>query len=92
MQRAAPARPLAGFPPRPASRTHTLPLQCTPKPEDDPYSFTQFAHTLNSCEGVNPLPSDSRRRPDRAALELGKSGGERFARPRPGRPRHPQPP
>lgn len=47
---------------------------CRPKPEDDPYSFTHFAHELNSCEGINPMPSDSRRRPDRALLELGQSG------------------
>ncbi len=47
---------------------------CEPKPENDPYQFTKFAHVLNSCEGINPLPSDSRRRPDRALLELGRSG------------------
>lgn len=50
--------------------------QCTEKPADDPYGFTHFAHTLNSCAGgINPLPSDSRRRPDRALLELGSSSG-----------------
>ena len=50
--------------------------RCTPKPVDDPYSFTTFAHTLNSCaDGINPLPSDSRRRPDRALLEAGNSSG-----------------
>lgn len=47
---------------------------CEPKPENDPYQFTKFAHVLNSCEGINPLSSDSRRRPDRALLELGRSG------------------
>jgi len=50
---------------------------CKPKPENDPYQFTEFAHLLNSietCDGVDPLPSDSRRRPDRALLELGRSG------------------
>ena len=51
-------------------------LQCREKPVDDPYSFTHFAHELNSCaDGINPLPSDSRRRPDRALLELGNSSG-----------------
>lgn len=50
--------------------------QCKEKPADDPYQFTHFAHELNSCEdGINPLPSDSRRRPDRALLELGNSSG-----------------
>ena len=43
-------------------------MQCAPKPEGDPYGFTQFALKLNDCEGVNPLPSDSRRRPDRAQV------------------------
>jgi len=58
----------------PLPDAETLELwKCKEKPENDPYLFTQFAHELNSCEGVNPLPSDSRRRPDRAALELGKS-------------------
>lgn len=47
---------------------------CREKPEDDPYSFTYFAHELNNCEDINPMPSDSRRRPDRALLELGTSG------------------
>ena len=54
----------------------SLPVQCREKPADDPYSFTHFAHELNSCkDGINPLPSDSRRRPDRALLELGNSSG-----------------
>lgn len=53
---------------------------CREKPENDPYSFTFFAHELNSCEGINPLPSDSRRRPDRALLELGKSGESAVAK------------
>lgn len=48
--------------------------QCAPKPEDDAYSFTHFANALNSSEGVVPLPSDSRRRPDRACLADGDSG------------------
>lgn len=53
----------------------------TPKPTDDPYGFTQFAHKLNSCEGgINPLPSDSRRRPDRALLELGESSDSAVAK------------
>ncbi len=34
---------------------------CTPKPVNDYYSFTAFAHRLNSSEGIRkPLPSDSR--------------------------------
>lgn len=53
---------------------------CREKPESDPYSFTHFAHELNKCEGVNPLPSDSRRRPDRALLELGRSGESAVAK------------
>lgn len=44
-------------------------LQASGKPEGDKYSFTHFAHKLMSSEGVNPLPSDSRRRKDRYALE-----------------------
>eukprot|EP00887_Chlorella_sp_A99_P003091 scaffold9.g3091.t1 len=54
--------------------------RCVPKPEGDPYGFTHFAHKLNSCEGVNPLPSDSRRRPDRAKLELGNSSDAAVAK------------
>ncbi len=43
------------------------------KPEEDYYGFTNFAHKLNSCEGIlEPLPSDSRRRSDRAALSAGE--------------------
>ena len=53
---------------------------CRPKPENDPYSFTHFAHELNSCKDVNPLPSDSRRRPDRALLEIGESGDAAVAK------------
>lgn len=57
-----------------------FPLQCTEKPKDDPYGFTHFAHSLNACDGgINPLPSDSRRRPDRALLEQGNSSGRRAA-------------
>jgi hypothetical protein len=34
---------------------------CNPKPANDYYSFTHFAHKLNGCEGMFvPLPSDSR--------------------------------
>ncbi len=34
---------------------------CNEKPKGDYYSFTQFAHKLNGCEGLCvPLPSDSR--------------------------------
>lgn len=54
--------------------------RCKAKPENDPYAFTFFAHELNSCKGVNPLPSDSRRRPDRAALELGDSSAAAVAK------------
>jgi hypothetical protein len=44
------------------------------KPEGDYYGFTSFAHKLNSCEDIlEPLASDSRRRPDRAALEAGET-------------------
>lgn len=54
---------------------------CKEKPEDDPYQFTFFAHELNSCKGImEPLPSDSRRRPDRALLEMGKSGESAVAK------------
>jgi hypothetical protein len=45
-------------------------MQAEPKPEGDKYGFTHFAHKLNSSEGVNPLPSDSRRRKDRHALQV----------------------
>lgn len=55
---------------------------CKPKPEGDYYSFTHFAHALNSSEGIRtPLASDSRRRPDRAALADGNStlaGSEKY--------------
>jgi hypothetical protein len=53
---------------------------CRERPEADPYAFTHFAHELNSCAGVNPLPSDSRRRPDRAALEAGASSDSAVAK------------
>lgn len=45
-------------------------LQCKEKPQGDKYGFTYFARMLNSGKGLAPLPSDSRRRPDRAALEV----------------------
>lgn len=45
-------------------------MQCTPKPEGDKYGFSSFARMLLSGKGLNPLPSDSRRRPDRTALEV----------------------
>jgi Oxysterol-binding protein len=44
-----------------------------PKPEGDKYGFTHWARKLNDCGGVNPLPSDSRRRPDRHALAEGET-------------------
>jgi hypothetical protein len=34
---------------------------CNEKPKGDYYTFTNFAHQLNGCEGMRePLPSDSR--------------------------------
>ncbi len=44
--------------------------QCKEKPKGDKYGFTRFARMLNAGKGVAPLASDSRRRPDRAALEV----------------------
>ncbi|KXZ44648.1 hypothetical protein GPECTOR_64g142 [Gonium pectorale] len=59
----------APLPDAPVKRLWT----CTPKPVGDYYSFTAFAHRLNSSEGIRtPLPSDSRRRPDRAKLAAGE--------------------
>lgn len=49
--------------------------QCAPKPEGDKYGFTHFARASNSGRGVQPLPSDSRRRPDRKALEASAHTG-----------------
>mmetsp|Transcript_11385 Transcript_11385/g.19976 ORF Transcript_11385/g.19976 Transcript_11385/m.19976 type:complete len:456 (-) Transcript_11385:826-2193(-) len=47
---------------------------CTEKPKGDYYSSTHYANKLNSSEGIKvPLPSDSRRRPDRAALAKGET-------------------
>ncbi|GFH19810.1 uncharacterized protein HaLaN_16828, partial [Haematococcus lacustris] len=55
---------------------------CAPKPANDYYSFTHFAHLLNKSDNIRtPLPSDSRRRPDRAALAAGVSstaGSEKY--------------
>lgn len=55
---------------------------CEAKPKGDYYSFTNYAHKLNSSEGIKtPLPSDSRRRPDRAALakgEMTNAGSEKY--------------
>jgi Oxysterol-binding protein len=48
-------------------------MQCREKPADDPYNWTHFAHELCGAKDINPLPSDSRRRPDRYLLETGKS-------------------
>jgi len=45
-------------------------VQCKEKPKGDKYGFTYFARMMNEGKGVAPLPSDSRRRPDRAALEV----------------------
>lgn len=44
--------------------------QCKEKPKGDKYGFTYFARMMNEGKGVGPLASDSRRRPDRAALEV----------------------
>jgi hypothetical protein len=44
--------------------------QCKEKPQGDKYGFTHFARMLNRGKGLAPLPSDSRRRADRAALEV----------------------
>jgi len=47
--------------------------QCSPKPEPlCKYGFTKFAlHLCGAAGKAKPLASDSRRRPDRAALEKG---------------------
>ena len=45
-------------------------MQASEKPEGDKYGFTHFAHKLMSSKGLNPLPSDARRRADRFALEV----------------------
>ena len=44
--------------------------QCKEKPKGDKYGFGHFSRLLNSGKGINPLLSDSRRRPDRYALEV----------------------
>ena len=46
-------------------------LQCKEKPASDKYGFGYFSRHLNSGKGINPLLSDSRRRSDRYALEVG---------------------
>ncbi|KAF2556716.1 hypothetical protein F2Q68_00018066 [Brassica cretica] len=51
-------------------------------PKDDKYQYTHFAHKINSFDTAPKklLPSDSRLRPDRYALEMGdmsKSGNEK---------------
>jgi len=55
---------------------------CPPRPEGDRFGFTHFARRLCAGAGLDPLPSDSRRRPDRAALEAGDqraAGGHKHA-------------
>lgn len=44
---------------------------CAPKPKDDHYGCTHFAWKLADCSLLQgpPLPSDSRRRPDRHLLQ-----------------------
>lgn len=61
-----------------------------PVPEKDKFQYTHFAHKINSFDTAPKklLASDSRLRPDRAALEKGdlsKSGSEksRFVYPYP---------
>ena len=46
-------------------------VQCKEKPAGDKYGFGYFSRHLNSGKGINPLLSDSRRRSDRYALEVG---------------------
>ena len=53
-------------------------VQCKDKPEGDKYGFSHFALELCSGKGLDPLPSDSRRRADRHALHV---------RPHPDQPR-----
>ena len=53
-----------------------------PTPKNDKYQYTHFAHKINSFDTApkNLLPSDSRLRPDRYALEMGdmsKSSAEK---------------
>jgi hypothetical protein len=50
---------------------------CADKPEGDMYGCTQFALQLNTCQHLvkPPLPSDSRRRADRLALEQRQIAG-----------------
>jgi len=53
-----------------------------PTPKNDKYQYTHFAHKINSFDTAPKklLPSDSRLRPDRYALEKGdmsKSGAEK---------------
>jgi hypothetical protein len=74
---------------RPASadtqllNTHSLACaQCAEKPKGDKYGFTHFARMMCDGKGLAPLRSDSRRRPDRAALEwgdAGTAGAEKYA-------------
>lgn len=45
-------------------------MQCKEKPQGDKYGFTSFALELCSGKGLDPLPSDSRRRGDRHALHV----------------------
>ena len=48
--------------------------ECSKKLKEHPYGFNEFVRdTINSWEGAGLLRSDSRLRPDRAALEVGDS-------------------
>jgi hypothetical protein len=67
--------PLAGAAPR---RLWT----CAPEPAGDHYGMSHFARRLSSCAALRapPLPSDSRRRPDREALArraMGRAAAEK---------------
>ncbi|KAK9806522.1 hypothetical protein WJX73_006646 [Symbiochloris irregularis] len=59
----------------PLPDAHTTRLwNCEPKPAGDKYGFTHFAIESNNGKGLKPLPSDSRRRADRKALQDGETG------------------
>lgn len=67
--------------PDPSSKPRRL-WTCRAKPSDDHYGLTYFARQLNTCQQLThpPLPSDSRRRPDRLSLEvrrMGQAGAEK---------------
>uniref|UniRef100_A0A7I4BDT2 Oxysterol-binding protein n=1 Tax=Physcomitrium patens TaxID=3218 RepID=A0A7I4BDT2_PHYPA len=56
--------------------------KCTEQPKGDKFQYTHFAHVINSFDTAPQglLPSDSRLRPDRYALEMGdmsKAGSDK---------------